>query len=139
MAVLGTRSLLLSIGGTEYNMNVSNCTIESGAADSDFTTFADAAAGGARQYTLNFTAVQDPAAGSLWDKVFTSAGSSIAVIVKPAGGTAASATTPWFSGNVTITEPDGTLLGGDANSSTTARFTFAVSWVFAAKPVRTVA
>lgn len=138
MAFLGTRALLLSIGGTDYTAQVSNCSIDSAAADSDFTTFADAAAGGARQYTLSFTAVQDPSVGSLWDKVWTTAGTAVAVIVKPAGGAAASAATPWFSGNVTIVEPDGTLLGGAADASTTARMTFDCAWVFTAKPVRAV-
>jgi hypothetical protein len=43
-------------------------------------------------------------------------------------------TYPKFSGTVTITEPDGDLVGGDADQSTTARFTTDVEWVFTAKP-----
>ena len=140
MAALGTRLLTLSIGGTVYTAQVSNCRIVSGAADTDFLTFADAAAGGAREYRLAFTAVQDPAVDSLWDKVWTAAGTSVAVTIKPAGGaTVPSATQPHFTGNLTITEPDGDLLGGEANASTSARFTFEVEWVFSAKPVRLVA
>lgn len=139
MAALGTRLLTLSIGGTDYTAQVSNCRIVSGASDSDFTTFADAAAGGAREYRLAFTAVQDPSVGTLWDKVWTASGTSVAALIKPAGGTTASATQPHFTGNVTITEPDGDLLGGEADASTTARFTFEVEWVFAAKPTRLVA
>lgn len=136
MAKLGTRALMLEIGGEEVNMDVTNVTVEAGASDSEVTTFADAAAGGARQYSLNFTGVQDPATGSLWDRVWTAAGDTVAVVLKPAGGVAASEATPWFTGNATITEPDGTILGGEANASTTARFTFECSWVFEAKPVR---
>jgi hypothetical protein len=139
MAALGTRQLVLTIGGTDFTAQVSKTTIVSGAADSDFTTFADAAAGGAREYRLEFTAVQDPATGTLWDKVWTAAGTTVAFIVKPAGGTTASPTQPHFTGNAVITEPDGDLLGGEADASSTARFTFECSWVCTAKPVRLTA
>lgn len=139
MTALGTRLLTLTIGGDDYTAQVSNCRIVSGAADSDFVSFADAAAGGGRQYRLAFTAVQDPAADSIWDLVWTQAGSTVAAVIKPNGGTVASATQPHFTGNVVITEPDGDLLGGAANASTTAKFTFDAEWSFTAKPTRVIA
>jgi hypothetical protein len=139
MAQLGTRNLTISIGGTDYTTEVSNCRITSGESDSDFVPFSAAASGGSRVYTLAFTAAQDPAADSLWDKMWTAAGTTAAVIVKPAGGTTASATQPHFTGNVVITEPDGDILGGEANASTTARFTFECEWEFTAKPTRVTA
>jgi hypothetical protein len=139
MTALGTRSLTLTIGGEDYTAQVSNCRITAGEADTDFVSFADAAAGGAREYKLAFTAVQDPATGTLWDKVWTAAGTTVAFIVKPAGGTTASPTQPHFTGNAVITEPDGDLLGGEADASSTARFTFECSWVCTAKPVRLTA
>lgn len=132
---LGTRSLKLKVGTVEYNMDVSNCTISSAESDADFTSFASAAAGGARDYFLNFTATQDPAdVTSLWTKVFTAAGTTAAVSINPYGGATLSATNPGFTGNVTITEPDGDLLGGEADANPTARFTIELSWKFAAKP-----
>lgn len=135
MTALGTRLLKIKIGTTEYTADVSRCEITSKAADSDFTSFADAAAGGAREYALEFTARQDLATGTLWRNVWASAGTTVAVKVAPYGNTtAASATEPHFSGNVTITEPDGTLIGGEAKSSVSARMTFACRWVFTAKP-----
>lgn len=137
MAALGTRLLTLSVGGTDYTAQVSNCRITSAAADSDFTSFADAANGGAREYKLAFTAVQDVAAGTLWDKLWTAAGTTVPVIVKPAGGaTSPSVAQPHFTGSVVVTEPDGDLLGGEANASATSRFTFECEWAFTAKPVR---
>lgn len=139
MAELGTRLLTLSVGGTDYTAQVDDVRIVAGAAGAGFTSFAATAAGGARQYTLTFNAVQDPATGTLWDKVWTAAGTTVAIILKPAGGTTASPTQPHFTMNVTITEPDGDLLGGAADADTTARFTFACSWVTTAKPVRLVA
>ncbi len=134
MAALGTRLLKVKIGSTDYTIDVSRCEIVSGAADSDFTSFADAAAGGAREYSLLLVARQDLATASLWRLVWASAGTSVAVKVNPYGNTTATATEPHFTGNVTVTEPDGTLIGGEANSSTSARMTFEVTWVFAAKP-----
>jgi hypothetical protein len=139
MAALGKRTLVISIGGTDYTADVSKVVVTSGAADSDFTSFADAAAGGAREYKLEFTARQDLVAGTLWDKVFTTPGTSAAVLIKPYGGAAATATNPHFTANATITEPDGDFIGGEADASTTARQTFECSWVLAAKPVRVVA
>lgn len=139
MAALGTRLLKMSIGGTDYTAQVSKAVIVSGEADSDFVTFADAAGGGAREYRLEFTAVQDAASGTLWDEVFTNAGSTVAFVLQPYGNSAASATQPHFTGNATITEPDGDFIGGEADASTTARFTFECSWVLDGKPTRVTA
>lgn len=138
MTALGTRTLIVSVGGTDYSAQVSDCRITSAESDSDFVTFADAAAGGARDYKLAFKAVQDTAAASLWDKIWTAAGTTVAVIVKPHGAAAASATTPWFNCNAVVTEPDGDLLGGEADASTTARFTVECEWPLTAKPVRQI-
>jgi hypothetical protein len=134
MAALGTRSLVITIGGTDYTAEVSNARIVSGESDADFVTFANAASGGSREYRLEFTAVQDAASASLWRQVWDNAGDTVAFILKPYGNAAASVGQPHFSGNATITEPDGDLLGGEANASTSARFTFDASWVCAAKP-----
>lgn len=139
MAALGTRSLTLKIASTDVTVQVSNCRITSGAADSDFTSFADAAAGGSRIYKLAGTATQDVATGSLWDHIWNHAGETVAVVVNPAGGTTPSATQPSFTGNVVITEPDGDILGGEANSSTTAKFTIDFEWEFTAKPTMAIA
>lgn len=140
MTALGTRLLTLTIGGTDYTAQVSNCRITTGEADSDFVSFADAAAGGGREYKLAFAAVQDPDADTIWDLVWTQAGSTVAALIKPNGGDAVpTPAQPHFTGNVVITEPDGDLLGGEANASTTAKFTFEAEWSFTAKPTRLTA
>lgn len=138
MAALGTRLLTMTIDGAEVAPEVSSATIRSAETDSDFVSFADAAAGGSRTYTLALTLVQDAASGSLWDQIWTAAGSDVPVLVRPYGNAVASATEPHFSGTVTITEPDGDLLGGEADPSTTARFTTEVEWTFTEKPTRIV-
>ena len=135
MAALGTRLLKFKVGTTEHTAEISRCQIVSGAADSDFTSFEDAANGGAREYALEVTMTQDMASTSLWRYIWTQAGQSLGVKVNPYGNATATVTEPHYTGNVTIVEPDGVLIGGEANSSTSARMTVEVRWVFAAKPV----
>ena len=139
MAALGTRLLKLEVGGTEYTAEVSRVAIVAGESDSDFITFADAAAGGGREYTLEFTAVQDLAADTLWDHVWTEAGTEIDFEIIPYGNTAASAAQPHITGSATITEPDGDFIGGEADPSTSSRFTFDCAWVCTEKPLRVAA
>ena len=136
MTALGTRALTVSIGGSDYTAQVFNCEILSRAADASQTTFAEAAAGGGRIYSLKFVLTQALTTTGLWDKIWSAAGTSVAALIKPYGNAAASVAQPHYSGNVTITEPDGTLIGGDADASTTARWTVEVSWDFAAKPTK---
>lgn len=134
MTAIGTRFLKVKIGSTEHTAEVSKCEVVSGPADSDFVSYADAAAGGKRKYTLEMTAVQDTDTASLWRYLWANAGTSVAVKVNPYGSTTATVAEPHFTGNVVITEPDGRLLGGEANSSTSARQTVDIVWEFTAKP-----
>lgn len=136
MTALGTRELTVSIGGTDYTAQVFNCEIVSRAGDSDQTTFAEAAGGGSRVYALKFVLTQDLATTGLWDKIWSAAGTTVAALIKPYGNAAASPTQPHYTGNVIVTEPDGTLIGGDADSSATKRWTVEVSWDFTAKPTK---
>lgn len=136
MAGIGKRLLKLTIGGTDYTAQVSKAVVVSGKGNSDFVTFTDAASGGAREYRLEFTAVQDSVTGTLWDKVWSATGTTVAGILKPEGNAAASVTQPWYSFNAVITEPDGDFIGGDADASVTARQTIDCSWVLDAKPTK---
>lgn len=138
MAAIGTRKLTLSIDGDEVDPEVSSAVIAAAATSSDFVSFAMAAAGGGRDYSLKLTLVQDAAAGSLWDQIWSHSGEDVDVVVRPYGNEDASSDQPHFTGTVTISEPDGALLGGDADASNTARFTVDVEWAFTAKPTRVV-
>ena len=138
MTALGTRLLKFKVGTTEHTAEISRCEVVSGAADSDFTSFLDAASGGAREYALELTLTQDLASTSLWRYIWTQAGETLGVKVNPHGNATATATEPHYTGNVVISEPDGVLLGGEANSSTSARMTVSVRWVFTAKPVEAI-
>jgi hypothetical protein len=139
MAALGTRSLTVSIGGTDYTASVATCEILSGETESDFVSFADAAAGGGRTYKLHIVAVQDLTTTSFWNNVWANAGTDVAYLIKPYGNSTATASQPHYSGNATITEPDGVMLGGDADKSTTQKMTIEVEWVCTAKPTKVIA
>lgn len=135
MPALGTRSLKLEIEGVDYSDEVSSVRILAGESDADFVSFADAAAGGAREYRLALTLLQNTDSAALWYLIWSAAGTEVDVVVRPNGGTTPSTTNPQFTGTVVVTEPDGDLLGGDADRSASARFTTEVEWVFTAKPV----
>lgn len=132
---LGTRALKLEINSVDYSNAVSSVKVTSAESDSDFLTFAAAAAGGSRQYKLSMTLAQDVAANSLYRLIWDSAGTEVPVVVRPAGGTVISATQPTYTGTAIVAEPDGDFLGGDADKSSSARFTIEVDWEFLAKPV----
>lgn len=139
MAAIGTRKLTLTIDGDEVAPEVSKAVITSEETDSDFVSFADAAAGGGRTYKLALTFVQDAEADSLWDKVWTATGTDIPVVVRPYGNAVPTPAEPHFTGDVTVTEPDGDMLGGEADASTSARFVTEVEWTFTDKPERITA
>jgi hypothetical protein len=138
MAAIGTRKLTLTIDGDDVTAEVSSATITSAEAKSDFISFANAAAGGSREYGLKLKFIQDAESASLWSQVWAAAGTDVAALVRPYGNAVASATEPHFSGTVTISEPDGDFLGGDADPSTSARFVTECTWVFTAKPTKVV-
>jgi len=137
MAEWGTRALVLRIGGTDYTGSVNKVRIKTGETDSDFVSFLEAANGGARKYKLVMTLKQDNATTALWYFAWSGNGSTVAYEVWPNGrpGTGiATPAQPKFTGNVVVMEPDGDLVGGDADPSTTKYFTTEFEWDCTAKP-----
>ena len=136
MAALGTRLLQFSVAASDFTSQVYDVHIDPEEGDDSDMTYGEAATGGADIWTLSFTAYQDFNTGTLWDKVFTSAGTTVAVLIKPYGNTTASAAQPHFTANAVITRPRGTFIGGEANSSATARQKFECTWTLTAAPTR---
>ena len=140
MPAVGSRTLAFRVGAgpTDFTSSVKDVRIKSAETDSDFVSFADALAGGARDYTLAITLKQDTAAAALWYYCWDNAGDDVAVEVWPLGIPGApgdpTASQPCIAGTVTISEPDGDLIGGEANASNTMRFTAEVEWKYTAKP-----
>lgn len=132
---LGTRSLTLSIGGVERAAEVGDCRIVAEPIpDGERRLFEPST-----RYRLVASAVQDPAAGTVWDLAWDYVGTEVEVVIRPTGNVAASADEPWFTGTVEVGEPTGDLLGGQADASRTRRLSFEIDWLFTAKPERVVA
>jgi hypothetical protein len=126
MAHLGTNRLTLMIDGVERAPEVSVAEITNAETDSDFVSFETAAKGGGRDWTLHIVAVQDPGdPNSLLSLTWESAGDPVDVVVRPYGDE-----TVVYEGTVVVKYPDGVLIGGEADSSESARFTFDVEWPF---------
>jgi len=140
MAALGTNKLTLLIDGEERDCEVSVAEITNAETESDFVSFCDAASGGGRDWALHIVAIQDPGnPDSLFNLTWDMTGTDVEVLVRPYGNAAASASQPHFSGTVTVKYPDGVLLGGEADASQSAKFTFDAEWPFLAKPTRIIA
>jgi len=143
MAEWGTRALVFRLGTTptDFTGAVKDVRVKSDEADSDFTSFADAAAGGARSYKLVLTLKQDNTTTSLWYYAWSQAGQTVAYEVwpngRPVSGTA-SAAQPKFSGSVVVREPNGDFIGGEADKSTTKYFTTEFEWDCTAKPILSI-
>lgn len=134
MAAVPTRLLKFKINGVDYTAAASSAKLNAADSDSDFVTFADAASGGAKTYTVQITAAQDLATGSLWRLIYASAGATVPFVGSAYGNTTASDTQPLISGTITIPAFDGDYWGGDADASTTAKMTFDSTWTFASQP-----
>jgi hypothetical protein len=133
MSGIGTRKLKIELDGVEQTAEVSKAVVTSAGGELDFLSFAGAAAGG-RAYKLNIVAQQNAATGSLWREVWDNVGTKVPVTLMPYGNAAPSVAEPHYTMEAEISEPDGDLLGGEADLSTSARFTFEVTWDLTAKP-----
>lgn len=129
--IVNTRAAMFSVDGTAFDDQTTQAEVQSAAPSSDFLTM-EKARNGARDYTLQITCGQDVAsATALWGIMFTRTNEELVCYLKPYGEDASAAPTPtqpWVKVTATVTEPDGTLIGGQTNSSVTARQTVQMSW-----------
>lgn len=136
------RKLVLIVDGLDCTDSVSNARFTSAETDSDFVSFAQAAAGGGRDYFLAMTLKQNTTATTLWDIMWAQGGEDVPVELWPNGiptPDTATVNQPRFTATVTVKDPDGDLLGGDADPSPSARQVSEVEWQCLAKPVRETA
>lgn len=136
MAALSGRHLQISVGGSEYNTQVFEAKVKGAAADESNMTFAEASAGGGREYALGIKLTQDQAASTLWSKMWDDAGDEAAVVLKPYGNATPTASQPHWTMTAVISEPDGDLFGGEANPSPTQRWQTEVEWKLTSRPLR---
>lgn len=139
MARVVPRMIALEVESVDRSDEISKSEITSGPKSSDFTSFAEARSGGGREYKLAMTIAQDHASATLWDLIWTGAGTEVDGIHAPYGNAVASATEPHYGFTAVVAEPDGRFLGAEANSSTTAVATVEVVWALTGKPTKIVA
>jgi hypothetical protein len=119
------KDLSLTIAGTEYKDNLISVTIVNEEGDTDTVTFADLAAGGAVDWTMEVEAIGDYRSDSLWGYIWANGGTTAAYVLKPYGNATASATQPHFSGNLTVGAP--AQIGGTADETFTFEYTFTLT------------
>lgn len=139
MARVTPRLISLKVGAVDRSDEISTFTINAGAADNAFVTFADAKNGGKRDYTASLRVAQDHASATLWDLVWTLPGSEIAGIYAPHGNAVPSVLQPHFTFTAIVSEPDGTLLGAEATADPSAVAVVDLVWKLKAKPVKVTA
>lgn len=144
MPDVGTRKLVLLVDSTNFTSSVSKAEIGVGDSDTDFLSFTDALAGGAKEYTLSVQLKQNTDSTSLWYYAWNNVGEEVDFELWPNGDNPAASGTPTttypqITGTVVITEPDGKLIGGESSKSVTAKQVIEVAWTCTAKPTLNVA
>jgi hypothetical protein len=139
MSRVTPRLIELLVETVDRSDEISKAEIISGPKSSDFTSFLEARSGGGREYALNMTAAQDHASGTLWDLIWTGAGTEVDGVYAPYGNETPTVSQPHYGFTAVVAEPDGRMLGAEANSSTTAVATVDVSWKLLAKPTKITA
>jgi hypothetical protein len=142
MPQVGKRLIELFVDSIDMSDAASNARYSNEDTASDFISFATAAANSAKDWYLEGTCVQDTTADSLWDYMWSQTGTDVTAVLwpngQPVGGTP-TVSQPSYTATVTIALPDGDTLGGDADTSSTARQTVDFKWQCAAKPTKATA
>lgn len=142
MAAIGGRLVKVSVTSgstsTEYSAYLTNARFSAADSEADTITFADALAGGAKDYTFQGTALQDDGGNSaaFWTFVQANPGATVQLRYMPQGNTTATTTAPHWTATATVAAWDGDFLGGEASSSTTLKQTFDFSWALTAAPTK---
>jgi hypothetical protein len=113
-------ALGLTIGGVNYWADIVKCEFDNEEAPSGVTTFADAAAGGARQHFALITAIQSLQSASFWRYVWANTGAEAAYIYAAHGNATATADQPHLTGTLKIGPKP--KLGGEAGATNTYTF-----------------
>jgi hypothetical protein len=133
------RLIALEVETVDRSNEVSKAEITSAAKSSDFTSFAEARSGGGREYALVMTIAQDHASATLWDLIWTGSGTEVDGVYAPYGNETPTVSEPHYGFTAVVGEPDGRMLGAEANSSTTAVATIDVTWALTGKPTKITA
>ncbi len=112
--------LLLEIDGVDYYADCTSVVLENEDAAAGVTTFADAAAGGSKQWFFTITAIQSTDTASFWRSIWSNTGDIVNYVYAPHGNATASSSQPHFTGTVKI--PAKPSIGGEAGTNTEYTF-----------------
>lgn len=139
MSRVAPRLISLDVDGTDRSGEVSKVEITAAESDSDFLSFADARSGGGRDYALALTVAQDHASATLWDLIWTGAGTEVDGTYAPYGNAVPDVSQPHYDFTAVVAEPDGRLMGSESNKSPSAVATVDVVWKLTGKPTKVTA
>ena len=120
--ITGKQGLIFKLAATDYAADVTTISLSNEDSDSDVVTFADAAAGGTKQWFFEGEAVAGTdSTGALWRYLWGATGTAtVAYVYAPNGNATPSVAKPHFTGTATIgAKPP---IGGDAGSTWTFEF-----------------
>ena len=128
MARIKGKSIIFTVGGTDYAGQVSNVTFSSAVGTLGFGNYIDSL-----DFTCAVTGFQDTAAASLHTYLWNNPGASIAIAFAPHGNSSATVSQPWFTATgYAETVPN---LGGAAGEF----FIYDLNIILDAKPTRVTA
>lgn len=123
--ILTTRVQSFDIDGVDYSLEAAAASIKG--TPGDFRPLGAAAPDS--EYSIEITTGQDLTTASLWRMAYTQANTEVAIIMRPYGNDdAPTALKPWVYTLATIAEPDGDLIGGGPETSTTRKRTSVFTW-----------
>ena len=124
---------LFKLAATDYSIDCTSIELTSDDADNDTVTFCEVGTG-VKQWKFEVEAIQSTAAGSLWNYLWTSAGTAgVAFIYAPHGNATATTAQPHFTGTATL--PGKPNIGGEADTT----YTFNVEILCDAEPTKITA
>jgi len=107
-------SITITVDGDDYTADLSSIMLQSEEASSDVTTFADATAGGARDFYIEMSGVTSTDATSFFMVCWNNAGDEVPFTLETSAATAGE-----FSGTLRIPAKGAIPFGGEASADGT--------------------
>lgn len=135
MARIRPKLISLIVDDVDRSEEVKKAVITSGPSDADFQSYAASRRGGDRDYNLVMTIAQDPATGTLYDLIWTEPGTEVSGVYAPFGNEEPMVGKPHWPFIAEVREPDGDILGAEANSNYKEVAVVEVTWPLNERPV----
>jgi hypothetical protein len=114
------KNLSLKFGTLEVKSESGEFILDNEEADGGYTTFADAASGGARQWFINMTLLTATDSTSFWRFLWDNTGQEVTFTFAPHGNTTVTADQPIFTGTAVVGAKP--AIGGSAGEDWTLEY-----------------